>query len=706
MYRAFDSLEEMIVAASEAVRPSERLTVSQAAEKYRYLDNPGSYIGYWDNNFAPYLVEPMDVLTSLDYTAMILAGPARCGKSDIAFNWLTYSVICDPADMMMVSMTQNTARDWSKGDLRKVFRHSKEVGARVAPGRQNLNTHDISFISGMKLLVKWPTITELSGKTIPRVWFNDYDRMPEDIDKEGAPFALGKKRTQTYGRYGMTVAESSPGYEVTDPKWISKSPHEAPPTRGILALYNGGDRRRWYWRCFECGTSFEPDFHLLVYPDSEDIVEAAEATRLQCPFCEAKFGYERKQEFNRLGRWLKDGQRWLADGRIVGEGVRSDTASFWLKGPAAAFMDWKSIVLNYLKAMREYELTGSTEALKVTVNTDQGLPFSPKGIYDDHRTPEDLKDAAEEIGEKVVPEGVRFLVACIDVQANRFTVQVHGFGRAKDIGVGDITVIDRFDIRKSERLDQDGEHYPVKPSAYIEDWKLLIKQVIRKNYPLADGSGRTMQIKLVVCDSGGEGKRDSTISTTSNAYNFWRFLRNGPEGGDDESGWEPGMHRRFLLLKGAPGKSAPRVQIRYPDSDQKGRAAGARGEIPVLFLNSNLIKDSVSGMLDRKTEGGRVRFPAWLPDWFYTELLAEVRTPKGWENPRNARNEAFDLLCYAFAAAISTRVGIETIRWDDPPKWAAEWGVNDLVASAEAERRFDPKTSEDLSLEDLAKALA
>ena len=32
-------------------------------------------------------------------------------------------------------------------------------------------------------------------------------------------------------------------------EWIPESLHEAPPTRGILSLYNGGDRRRWYWRC-------------------------------------------------------------------------------------------------------------------------------------------------------------------------------------------------------------------------------------------------------------------------------------------------------------------------------------------------------------------------------------------------------------------------------------------------------------------------
>ena len=77
----FHSIEEMIAASAGGIRPPERLTVAEAAERYRYLNNPGSYVGYWDNTVAPYLVEPMEVLTSLDYIGMIFVGPARTGSA-------------------------------------------------------------------------------------------------------------------------------------------------------------------------------------------------------------------------------------------------------------------------------------------------------------------------------------------------------------------------------------------------------------------------------------------------------------------------------------------------------------------------------------------------------------------------------------------------------------------------------------------------
>ena len=97
-----------------------------------------------------------------------------------------------------------------------------------------------------------------------------------------------------------------------------------------------------------------------------------------------------------------------------------------------------------------------------------------------------------------VPDWVRYLIATVDVQAGAraaFVVQVHG------IGVGnDVTVIDMFKIRKSLRLDEDGHPLIVAPESYKEDWDLLIDQVLERSYPLADGTGRRMAVKIVGCN--------------------------------------------------------------------------------------------------------------------------------------------------------------------------------------------------------------
>lgn len=698
----FQSLEEMIAASAGGIRPPERLTVAEAAERKRYLNNPGSYVGYWDNSIAPYLVEPMEVLTLQDYIGMIFAGPARTGKSDMLFNWLTHTAIYDPADMMHVLMTQGVARDWSQKDLRRAFRHSKELGATVSPGRHNQSTHSIRFMSGMHLLVKWPTITELSGKTVGRNWISDYDRIPESIDGEGNAYDLTAKRGQTFRRNAMTVAESSPGFDIEDPKWMAKTPHEAPPTKGILALYNRGDRRIWYWRCPHCTEAFEPHFKYLRWPDSKDHVEAAEAAFLICPHCggimhhDTRDGIPGKHELNQPGnaRWVQDGMLWTpakeaysGKGAVEGKPYRSDIASFWLKGPAASFTTWRDLVLKYLKANEEYERTGSQEALKTTINTDQGMPFTPKGL-ENGRTPEAVKALAKDLGERVVPKGVRFLVATIDVQGNRFVVQVHGIGKG-----GDIYLIDRFAIKKSERLDEDGERERVKPASYVEDWNLLIDGVIKRTYPLGDDSGRRMGIFMTGCDSGGKSDTKNDSSVTKNAYQFWRQLR---DAGD-------GLHRKFLLIKGGSSRTAPRVQLSHPDSERKDRSAGARGEIPVLMLNTTALKDQLNVMMDRLLpEGGMIHLPDWLPDWFWSELCAEVRQADKWEKV-SARNEAWDLLVYLIALCLYRPIKIEHLDWDNPPAWADEWDENEMVVWPEEAKKPEKKET---TLADLASLLA
>lgn len=666
------TLEELLAEQAEAVRPAERLNVAEFAEKYRVLDNPGSYVGPFRYEKTPYMREPAEELTSLDFKALAFVGPARTGKSDQLLNWIGQTAKLDPVqEMMVVHMTQSSARDWSQGDLRKMFRDSPEIGALVAKGRQNQNTHDVKFKSGMRLLIKWPTITELSGKTTRYVWLVDYDRFPPDIDKEGPAFNLARKRTGTFKRHGMTVVESSPGYLVREPKWRPSTPHEAPPVGdekggGILTIYNQGDRRRWYWRCPQCREAFEPSFKLMSWPDSLDKIEAAEQAVLVCPHDGFPITNDLKYELNLGGKWIKEGQAWMPDGSVKGRALRSEIASFWMKGPAAGFTDFKDLVIRHLNAMETWKQTGAEEELKATVTLDQGEPYLPRALQSD-RLPEQLKERALDWGsselEPTVPEGVRFLTTTVDVQAGAkpsFVVQVHGHGVGNDIWF-----IDMFKIRKSERLDKDGERELIDPAAYPEDWDQLIPLVIERTYPLADGSGRRMKVKAIGCDSGGKA------GVTANAYAFWRRLR------DDKLG--RGHQRRFQLVKGEASKMAPRIREVWPDSGQKGLNAIARGDVPVLLINSDMVKDMVAHMLARSEPGGMVRFPHWTPDFIYKQLTTEIRTAKGWENPPDRRNEAWDLLYYSLGVCLHKTIRIEHIKWDAPPIWAAEWDDNDMV---------------------------
>lgn len=679
----FDCLEDAVAATFAHLSPREHLDVVGVAEKYVYIKQPGSYVGYWSRRKAPYLVEPQEVLTSLDYTGMIFVGPARTGKSQMALNHIAHTAKTDPTDYQVVQMSQHKARKWSKSDLAKMLRDSKEIGSLLRPGRQNDNTYDKEFLSGMRLMVNWPTAKNLSGDTIRLNWIMDYDRMEDDIEGEGNVFDLTDKRGESFKRFRMTAAESSPNpdKEIRDPKWRPKSPHEAPPIKGIFSLYNRGDRRRWYWACPQCKASFEPSFALFDYPDSEDHMEAAEQVTLVCPHDGFPMTPAMKEELNFGGRWVKEGLIWRPETNDIVplNGFterRSDVASFWMKGPAAIFQDWDKIVLSYLRAQKEFQDTGDEMPLRKTVTTDQGDYYIPKARLSE-RSPEDLKDKAEDWGSEperpTVPAGVRILIATVDVQARAFVVQVSGLTVA-----GDLVLIEGFKIRKSRRLDGADDPETIDPAGYAEDWDILIDEVIERTYELADGSGRRMKVRLTGCDSGGrEG-------VTFNAYAFWRRLKKD----------ERGHHRRFALVKGDGSRNAPRTAVTWPDSNQRDKLAAARGDVPVVRFRADLLKDQVSAMLARRVSedtedvgGGMIRFPAWTPDWFYAQMTTEIRTDKGWENPGKRRNEAWDLTYYAIGLALRPpddtcpliAINWPRIDWEKPPGWAAEWDHNDMI---------------------------
>lgn len=578
-------------------------------------------------------------------------------NTDLLLNSIGHSIKCDPMDAILYQTSQASARDFSRRRIDRLLRHSPEYGACLLPGADANNVFDKFFKSGTMFTLAWPSINELSGRPIGRVMLTDYDRMPLDIDGEGSPFDLARKRTTTFRSAGKTIVESSPGHPITDPRWIKQSDHEAPPCEGILALYNRGDRRRWHWKCPHCAEWFEPSFSLLRWPEEADIYGAAFKAEMMCPHCAAMIPSSAKYTLNLTGRWVRDGQRLTKKDELVGTAVRSDIASFWLKGPAATFASWSDIVSRWLTAEQEFQRTGSQEALKATTNTDQSEPYYPRGT-ERERLPEELKEKnAKPLGEKVVPKNARFLIATADVQKNRFVIQVYAISPAND-GF-DMLVIDRINIIKSERVDEDGERLWVKPATHLEDWNLLLK-VLNSTYPL-EGVDGEMSIKIMTCDSGG---RDGV---TSRAYEFWLSMRSNGTGD----------HKRFLLTKGDSKPNAPRSRISFPDAQSKDRKAVARGEIPVLMFNVNTLKDKLNGMLDAGEGEGTVSFADWLPIEVYSEMTAERRTIKGWERLRKVANEAWDLTTYALGVCVHIRA--ETIKWATPPGWAEVWEKNDLV---------------------------
>jgi len=670
---------EVTLSTAEIIRPPRRTRPTDAVREGLRTEK-----GPWSPDLTPYCTEPLDHLAGRRYQGIVFVGPARTGKTmSLILGGVTYIATCAPGDTLIVQMTKDAARDFSRMDLDRAIRHSPELESRMSPRARDDNTFDKFFRSGIALKLGWPAVSQLSAKTLQYVLLTDYDR-PENVnnvDGEGPMWGQAIKRVETYMSRGKCLAESSPGFDQVDPEWRARLPHEAPPVLGILSIYNAGTRARWYWRCQHkgCGQHFEakPGLDCFAMPEFDELTEAVKQhdlmslatdwAKVACPHCGGLHTPEQRSDMNRMvtkgdrilgATWLHEGEQ-IVDCRTEGERRRTQIASYWLGGVAAAYQVWPSIVHVYLQAVLAYAQTGDEGPLRRTTNTDQGAPYLPRSVTK-KRSAEDLVQRVEDWPRGLIPQGVRFLTAAIDVQSYGFVVHIMGWG----IGL-ESWIVDRFKITASKR--PEGERFAtIDPASYVEDWEVLIEEVVERTYVTAGGT--EMKPRITLCDSGGKE------GVTEKAYEFWRWCK------------RRGFRHRFRLVKGTGNLNAPRVKQTFPDAtNRKDRKAG-RGDVPVWLLNVNVIKDGIIGDLARAAPGpGYVHIGKWIDDGYFEEMTVEVRTPKGWENPNKKPNEAPDLHTYNRAACIILRA--ERIDWDNPPSWAAEPDEQDAVAMAEPPQR-------------------
>lgn len=198
---------------SGILRAPRRMLVADAVAEYMRVPMGAGNSVPWDPNLAPYVIEPMNCLASREYDAVVFVGPARTGKTiGLIDGWIVYSIVCDPADMLVIQVSEEKAREHSKKRLDRTFRCSPQVKSRLSPRRNDNNVHDRTFRAGNYLKLGWPSVNIMSSSDYKFVALTDYDRFPEDIDGRGRILAC----LQTY--HHIYVIGDDPGRKLTWPR--------------------------------------------------------------------------------------------------------------------------------------------------------------------------------------------------------------------------------------------------------------------------------------------------------------------------------------------------------------------------------------------------------------------------------------------------------------------------------------------------------
>src|ERR1039457_1677178 len=147
-------------AAAAGARPDPLLTISQWADRYRWLSQRASAEhGRWRTERTPYLREIMDCLSpmSLIERTVFMKG-AQIGGTECGNNWMGYIIHQAPGPMMAVQPTVEMAKRNSKQRIDPLIEESEVLRKLVRDPRSRTSFRDpkSTRLNSSHLVISYP----------------------------------------------------------------------------------------------------------------------------------------------------------------------------------------------------------------------------------------------------------------------------------------------------------------------------------------------------------------------------------------------------------------------------------------------------------------------------------------------------------------------------------------------------------------------
>lgn len=640
-----------IGALADGLRPDPELSVSAWAEQHRVLSGKASSeAGPWRTSRTPYLQEIMDCLSAHSPVRdVVLMKGSQVGGTEVALNFIGYVIGQTPGPIMLVWPTSVAAKRNSKQRITPLIEESPQLRGRVksARSRDSGNTTLMKeFTGGVLVIAGANSATELKSTPARFLICDEVDEYPPDVDNQGDPIDLAKKRTTNFPR-AKRLYISTPTvkdfsnidalYSGSDDIQASDQRHcyvPCPECEHEQVLQ--WDRFGWETRkaveyhcthcgaisdgapaqdeaehvCPECGESGEVTNQVLVYKDT------GEVTRVwyECEHCSTQI-----EEYHKT--WMFERYRWIAHNPGPNRAAGFHLPSFYAP---LGWYSWREVVVDFLKSER------NDEKRKVWWNTVAGLPYEDKGEQPSHA---EVAQRAEPYQLGKVPLGALLLVAAVDVQKKRLESKLKAYGRGEESWLIDV-----------QRFYGD----PVQQHVWDQ-----LDEYLQKRFE--HEAGVQLRIVATAVDSGYQ---------TQEVYHFCRR-----------------RHGRFVFpVKGVSGQGRPPLgKPTKQDIDYRGQYE--KEGIELWPVGVDTVKGRIYARLRLEEPGPQyMHFPLGLPDEYYEQLTAEkllnVPTRTGhprqvWVKKKGAPNEALDLEVYCYAAALFA--GMTKVDWD---KLEQKLGIN------------------------------
>ena len=569
-----------------AFAPLPALSVSEWADRERMLpETSAARGGRWRTSTAPYLAGIMDAIREPGIRKLALMKCHQSGGSEAINNILGYSIAHQPAPMLLVHPTAAVAEAFSKERLSDMVRTTPALRSVVqdkrmpsADGRPE-STLALKMFPGGFLALGGANTPNTFARWSARIAIgDDVDRFPPVVGEEGDPADLLVNRVTTF-HDGLAIFVSTPTLKGGR----------------IDTLFQSSDRRRYFVKCPRCGRadfiSWNDKAHMRVRFDGD----SPDSARIECP----------TTEHGGCGRRIIEGERQalVAGGvwRATSTALEPGLVGFHVPAMLSPWVSLPELVGKFLTARAR-----GRESLRVFINTSLGEGWEDKGIRVEPHT---LLARRESYGDVDVPAAASCLTAGVDVQLDRFELQVVAWGPAYEKWVVDWRTIPGDPKRAETRA--------------------ALLDALSARYRHA--SGHMLPIHAACVDSG---------YATDEVYDF--VLAN--------------QHRRIYATKGWAGRSGETL-VGKPSEKTYGRRARP---VRLFPINVDDAKAEVMASVALAIPGpGYTHFPEKVDEEYFAQLCGEHREPRSnksgvtthmvWVQDRE-RNEALDTAVLALAA--------------------------------------------------------
>ena len=386
---------EYIKKSLELLKPPEELTVSEWAEKYRFLDERSSSMpGKWKNEMTPYLVGIMDEFNNYQTEKIVFCKCTQLGGTEALNNMICFSVAQDPAPMMIVYPTSELADSVVEQRIKPMLKASKETKKHFK--ERNSTKKELQFDNMYISIVGSNSPSELASRPIRYLFLDEVDKYPNESKKEADPISLAVERTKTFNNRKIYMC-STPTTR-TGHIWEEKEKADI--------------EKHYFVPCPHCGEFIEFKFSQIRWPDDNEKLSAADKAEFAqyiCQECGKTINDADKMEMLQKGKW-----------ETVKENTKfTKTVAFWINTLYSPFTRFSQIAKAYLIAKDD------TEALHNFTNSWLAEPWEDTKLKTNAET---VMERQTDLPEFVVPEWTRLLTAGVDVQETSLYYIIRAWG--------------------------------------------------------------------------------------------------------------------------------------------------------------------------------------------------------------------------------------------------------------------------------------